>query len=1162
MRKHSSPPSPSFPSSSSSSSSSFTQSWTYDVFLSYRGEDTRKTFIDHLYTALDRQGIHTFIDDELPRGEEISPALLNAIEESKISMIVFSENYASSSWCLDELVKILEYKKSKQQLVMPIFYKVDPSDVRNQRSSFGDALVDHERKFKDDMEKVLEWRRALTEAANLSGLHFKEGGYEAKFINKVVEEISVQVLNNTYLDGPAYPVGIMPCVTDVNKLLSVDGNGHCMVGIWGSPGIGKTTIAKAVYNSIANKFEGSCFLADVREKSMYGGLIKLQEALLCQVLGSINFQLFSLDKGINVIKNRLSRKRILLILDDVNQLDQLEKLAGTGWFGEGSRVIVTTRDRGLLARHGIELIYEVKKLAHRDALELFSMISFQRKEPQGDYLALARRAIAYAQHLPLALTILGSHLRNQKLEYWHATLGSYEADPYLDIQKILRTSYDGLNYHVQQVFLDIACFFKGEDVDYVIQVLKGPKLNFPENCIRVLVENAIITIECNMILMHDLLEQMGKDIVHEESPNEPGKRSRLWFHEDVREVLTDNSGTNTLKGIIVNLPKPDEIPLNAKCFSAMKNLEFFINHNASLSGDTVDYFSNKLRVIHWGNCQLQYLPSSFQPKDLVLFSMPCSRIKQLGDGCKNLAKLMCLNLTDCKFLAKIPDLSAMENLKYLTLSGCKSLIEVDSSIGFLDKLVTLDLSRCSNLNFPEIVDKMDSLRELEIQESGIRELPSSIAYLSGLESLWAYGCESLTNISPSVYDLQNLSDIDLRECPKLGTFQNMINSEISSSAGSMPLSANSNISQDKCNLSKSGPFLSLNLSGNNFVALPVCISKLVNLDKVYLFGCKLLREIPEALPEKLNDLNLADCKSLEKFSKLPSIFEHNELPELQGLDLTNCQRLCADKGDYYLAKLEIFFKISRNLKRSRFEIVLPGNEVPKWFSCCVVHEPVLEFPSSRFIKIPRNLVWEKAGLVVCVVFEYTKRDDRFTESGEYRLMCDVHVRINGRLVESFPHGHYLTMTESTHVWFTYTPWNISWGQPDGGSCCEVTFTFDWVGRSKCVKFLSCGVHLLYPQDGDGNGDDTDVDDHEPSAVMTVDDDCGDDNDNTNVNTELSLSFGRTSPRKRPHGAMTTTNVNVDDQEQRHSLPLDQPGNNLRKRRHIDFDIASTSHPNL
>ncbi|XP_020413965.1 TMV resistance protein N [Prunus persica] len=181
MRKHSSPPSPSFPTSSSSSSSSsssfFTQSWTYDVFLSYRGEDTRKTFIDHLYTALDRQGIHTFIDDELPRGEEISPALLNAIEESKISVIVFSENYASSSWCLDELVKILEYKKSKQQLVMPIFYKVDPSDVRNQRSSFGDALVDHEHKFKDDMEKVLEWRRALTEAANLSGLHFKEGGY-------------------------------------------------------------------------------------------------------------------------------------------------------------------------------------------------------------------------------------------------------------------------------------------------------------------------------------------------------------------------------------------------------------------------------------------------------------------------------------------------------------------------------------------------------------------------------------------------------------------------------------------------------------------------------------------------------------------------------------------------------------------------------------------------------------------------------------------------------------------------------------------------------------------------------------------------------------------------------------------------------------------------
>ncbi|XP_021803617.1 TMV resistance protein N-like, partial [Prunus avium] len=213
-------------------------------------------------------------------------------------------------------------------MVRPIFYKVDPSDVRHQRSSFGHAFAHHELKFKDDMEKVLKWRRALTEAANLSGSHLKEDEYEAKFIGKVVEEISVQLINKTYFGGPAYKVGLESHVTDVNKILGVDGNGRCMVGIWGIPGIGKTTVAKAIYNSIARKFEGICFLADVRGKSSVYGLIELQKNLLCQILGDKNFNLITLDQGINVIKQRLRHKRILLTLDDVNQLDQLNNLAG------------------------------------------------------------------------------------------------------------------------------------------------------------------------------------------------------------------------------------------------------------------------------------------------------------------------------------------------------------------------------------------------------------------------------------------------------------------------------------------------------------------------------------------------------------------------------------------------------------------------------------------------------------------------------------------------------------------------------------------------------------------------------------------------------------------------------------------------------------------
>lgn len=157
-------------------SSSFNHGYVYHVFLSFRGEDTRETFTGHLYNALDQRGINTFIDDEgLRKGEEISQSLLKAIEESRISIIIFSKNYANSTWCLDELVKILECKKDKGQIVCSVFYDVNPSDVRHQRDTYEEAFCMLEEKFRDNMEKVKKWRLALTQAANLSGWHFNNG---------------------------------------------------------------------------------------------------------------------------------------------------------------------------------------------------------------------------------------------------------------------------------------------------------------------------------------------------------------------------------------------------------------------------------------------------------------------------------------------------------------------------------------------------------------------------------------------------------------------------------------------------------------------------------------------------------------------------------------------------------------------------------------------------------------------------------------------------------------------------------------------------------------------------------------------------------------------------------------------------------------------------
>ncbi|KAH0775533.1 hypothetical protein KY290_006944 [Solanum tuberosum] len=157
---------------SSASTLQYCPRWKYNVFLSFRGEDTRKTFTGHLYEGLKNRGIFTFQDDKrLEQGDSIPEELLKAIEESQVALIFFSKNYATSRWCLNELVNIMEFKEEENgQTVIPIFYNVDPSHVRYQSESFVEAFAKHESRYKDDvegMQKVQGWRTALTAAANL-----------------------------------------------------------------------------------------------------------------------------------------------------------------------------------------------------------------------------------------------------------------------------------------------------------------------------------------------------------------------------------------------------------------------------------------------------------------------------------------------------------------------------------------------------------------------------------------------------------------------------------------------------------------------------------------------------------------------------------------------------------------------------------------------------------------------------------------------------------------------------------------------------------------------------------------------------------------------------------------------------------------------------------
>ncbi|XP_054817702.1 disease resistance protein Roq1-like, partial [Prosopis cineraria] len=215
---------------------------------SFRGEDTRTGFTDHLYDALIRQGLRTFRDEEgLERGQYINPSLLQAIEESRSAIVVLSLGYASSTWCLDELQKILHSKKELGLQVFPIFHNVDPSDVRKQKGSFAAAFMKHEGRFTQDNMKVQTWRDALEEVANISGWDSQiSNRHETKFIETIAKEMMSKLLDESPSDLGVL-VGIECKLDELESVIASDSKEVRSIGIWGTGGLGKTTLARPFY---------------------------------------------------------------------------------------------------------------------------------------------------------------------------------------------------------------------------------------------------------------------------------------------------------------------------------------------------------------------------------------------------------------------------------------------------------------------------------------------------------------------------------------------------------------------------------------------------------------------------------------------------------------------------------------------------------------------------------------------------------------------------------------------------------------------------------------------------------------------------------------------------------------------------------------------------
>ncbi|XP_031382544.1 TMV resistance protein N-like isoform X1 [Punica granatum] len=1007
---------------SSSSSSSSAARWNFDVFLSFRGEDTREGFTGFLYEALTRYGIVTFMDEQLRKGESISAELIGAIEQSRASIVVFSENYASSGWCLDELAKIMEWREAMGHQVRPLFYRIDPSEVRHQSGKTGEYLRKFEEKFGVDSERIRGWRIALNGLANMSGWHFKQG-VESRFIQRIVEEVSSK-LNRPTMSVATNPVGIDDLIESISPVLSIGLNEEVlMIGIYGIGGIGKSTIAKAIYNKYADDFEGSSFLANVKDMSGQQGLVQVQETLLFEILGNASLKLFNADQGISVISHRLRYKRVLVVIDDIDHLDQLRKLAGNKeWFGRGSRIIITTRDRHLLDAHGVEHFYEMKELNYLQSYRLFCLNAFREPNPPKMFKELTSRILDYAKNLPLAVIVLGSFLCGRTVKEWESAIARLKSVPNREYNEILKISYDGLDDFDKAIFLDIACFFNAVSLDYVVKILDACKF-FPDIGIRVLVDKSLINVENNKLWMHDLLQEMGREVVRKESPNNPGERSRLWFPEDVIDVLTENLGTSKVEAIKLVLPETEEVYLNAKAFKRMKRLRLLIIHNAYVSGD-LDYLSNNLRWVEWEAYPFSSLPPNFHPQKLVGLYLYNSRIKHLGEGYKIFKDLRHMSLERSERLTEVPDLSTLPNLESLILMNCSSLVELHDSVGFLDKLVTLNLEFCYHLKklprilklkslrsllltrcrslekFPEVLEDMESLQELRLTKTSLKELPQSTASLVGLEVLCVSGCKKLKGLPDGIYKLKRIKQLLLQNCLQLGQFsendgENCV--PLISAEPKFPMLQS--LKLRNCNLSNLNFFRNLDcistleelqLSRNNFVELPSWIGRLSNLRKLDLSYCSQLKEIPN-LPPSIESITATDCELLESFPQLSGMTQCSEklLPSLKNVDFTNCHKLAENIGN----------GIANVLMNQEppFSLTWPGHEIPEWFK----YRTRVGF---LYFQIPEHVYDKLVGFTLCaVVKEAFALELSFLMNGEVAATCTE---------------HFFPMT-SHHLWLLY-----------------------------------------------------------------------------------------------------------------------------------------------
>ncbi|KAJ9557805.1 hypothetical protein OSB04_012419 [Centaurea solstitialis] len=1105
----------------------------YDVFLSFRGKDTRLGFIDFLYQALQNENVDTFLDEEeVETGEDLKPELARAIQNSRASVIVLSENYASSTWCLEELVMILEQRRTSNHIVLPIFYHVEPTHVRKQQNSFGDALVEHERRMEaeNDEEKKRQrsrklelWREGLTEVADLKGKDAK-GCRETVFIEEIVNEIRSR-LNLHLLTKIPKLIGMDSSIYKIRSWLREGStNTGDILTICGLAGIGKTSLAEYMYRSHFHEFERSSFVEGIERKCAQNSsaLLDFQKQILQDILKKRMVQVCDVNVSTAKIEKALISKRTLVVLDGIDNLEQLEVLIGTKGFHPGSKIIITTKDGSITKKSALfQTSFPPTHIEHRlhgisddDSLRLLCWHAFRRYDPKAGYEIEARRVAEYCQGHPLALKVLGSSLINEDIAAWSDTFEMLEKkELHNDIQKVLQVSYDSLpSENFKELFKHIACFFVGMDKDVTETILNGCGIRASYG-IKRLTERCLLTIQSgNKLMMHQLLQEMGRDLVHQESPK-PWKRSRLWNHEESLNLLIEDKGTTKIQGLALDMKvlekemvrgsstvlKPmfedDDRNKNFRAFplihhvfklfsrfwwfltwfikmfsasyckkpelrtnalSKMEKLKLLQLNHVKLSGSYMN-FPEDLRWLCMGGSQLKYIPSDLPMENLVALEMPCSELKGLWKKPKRLGSLKILNLSYCKFVT-VGGFSELPALERLILKGCASLIHLCESIDQCDELVLLDLSYCIKLKkLPSNIAKLKKFQILSIDGClGVREFPTQMKDISKSHPILSSVTELVPRNPKSFWVLLPPSVVSL----------SLVNNNLCND--SLP------------DFSSLTMLKKLYLDENPIDSMPDCVRSLPKIELLSVGECHMLKSII-CLPSTIKHLYAGSCSSLMKITfhparSIPPLVTYRKsrsLTEIQGIikiqplaqigdmilsslgwtDLRYLDDKEVQIWDSYMWSRAMKLPIQMFYEFGIFNTCFKGKEVPNWFA----HRN--NGPSISLILPSSPMNKSIQGLNICFVHTF---------SGTGRV-SSLRTKISNMTKNRtwIHYGYIFAVQEADEdiVWLSH--WMFGNNEFEDGDEVSVTIVEE---EEDCgLRVRECAINILY-NDGDKEED--------------------------------------------------------------------------------------------